>query len=1195
MADRGDTHYSVPALNKWFLVSSVALLGAVVWMVLDDWSRPWKGYQREFQAIELAQVRAENELLTQAGALDAETRLQAEVETAQATLASREGELAVAREELRLAKGDLWNAVEAAKKVLSAFNWDRYLIEEGRRKVGDPTFRKADMEASELALNQARGVQEELQTKKDAAESKVSALTRVVSDAQKALSSGTRDLGRVRARLVQLDREAMSGPEKLASVIRDAPGLDFVKPSLKVNKVVLDRLTFELNFTKKKRIDMCQTCHLGAERTGFESEPQPYTSHPRLDLYVTNKSPHPANQFGCTICHRGSGEALDFVRADHRPADKEQAAQWAGEHHWHKQHHWDYPMLPASFTEASCVQCHKTSMDLIAADAPTVSAGFQLVERYGCYSCHKIDWFPTKRRPGPTLTNLQSKLSSEFIASWITNPKSFRPTTWMPRFFHLENYAPGETVAISKYGTGRAIEGREWDDAAIAAITEFLASRAPKQAMPALPVAGDAHRGRETMRLVGCLACHNMAPYGEEQAEAKDLALERRGTNEHGPNLRGVATKLTPEWLFAWLKDPKAYWSETRMPNLRLSDQEAADITAYIMEDPDAIFRDVPEGWEPKAVSLPDEQLREVLGEHARWQFARDGRTTVEARLEGRDDSARWNDLQTLKVAVGEKLVAQYGCFSCHEIEGMQDWMPIGTEISNWGSKTVDKLLFNFAAQEFGLDPNYREGWLMQKLHAPRSFDAKKVLNPTERLRMPQFDFTGEQVQAISTFVVGLVDDEVQLAKMVPTAEQLAVDAGMRAVRQNNCVACHMIDPGAVTYLDEEGAQHTVAAELLPFEEQQVPSAHDMESVKADATTYESEEVTLRVLRAEPQVGKKPGDKLFVPLDKLVAMQAPHGGDLVRLVADYYYSGVEIHDPARGSGDEAFWYASGAAPDADFAVTDVDGKLRDHAGEPYDKVRWTFAPPVLWDEGAKLQRNWFFSFLKDVVTLRPQVRVRMPSFDFDAGEAESVADYFAYKSAREWPARYARAWRLARGLSPADAARECGVSVDTLLEIENGGRAATKASFDKVATKIRASEFAMRAAVDPKYELTRTRTAAYLEQRRAADNAHLARGEALAVQAVNCFQCHFRLGQPPPADPIAWAPDLNLTRERLREDWVHDWLRDPSLIYPGTSMPANFTANPPQYQEHYPSSTNSDQLKVVLEWLYNFDRMYMGQ
>ena len=1184
MADRGDTHYSVSTLNKWFLLSSVVILFSVVWMMIDDWERPWKHYQRDFREIEISKARAKEAELTAEGAAAREAELATAVKAAEEKIAANSAKLAEANERLRLAKGELWKTIEDAKKKKSAYNWDRYILEEKRLQEGNPTLGQEKLDVIELEMNQAMSQQQELEGKKLAIDIEISDLTRDLDSTKKALSVGSRDLGQIRKRLVQLDRTAMSAPEKLADVIRDAPGLDFVKPNLKVNKVVLDRLTFELNFTKKKRIDMCHTCHLGADRAGFEGEAQPYTSHPRLDLYLSSKSPHPLNEFGCTICHRGSGEALDFVRADHRPTDMGEQKQWSEEYHWHKQHHWDYPMLASEFTEASCVQCHKTSMELISEDAPTVSKGYQLVERYGCYTCHKIDWFPTKRRTGPNLQNMQAKLTPEFVSSWITDPKAFRPTTWMPQFFHIEggNYAPGEVVAKSKYGQGRNIEGREWDDAAIAAITAYLVDRAPLKPLPPMPVEGDAHRGRETMRLSGCFACHNLAPYGEEPMAA-DPVLARSGENEHGPNLRGVATKVTKDWLFHWLKDPTQYWADTRMPNLRLSDQEAADITAYIMEDPDGYFRDVPENWKAKLVDMPETQLREVLSEQARWFFARDGRAQVEARLEG-----EWQDLSKLKVAVGEKLVGNYGCFSCHEIAGTLDWMPIGVELTNWGSKTVDKLDFGFVK----LDPNYREGWLLQKLHAPRSFDGQKIKNPSEKLRMPYFGFTAEQEQAITTFIIGLVDDEVQLAKMEPTPDKAAMDKGMRAVRQNNCAACHMIEPGTVTFM-ENGVAHTVAAEIQSMsEDQKVPSAHDVAAIKADAEKYEADELTFRVLRPEPGVQKGMGDKLFVAPDKLVATRAPHGGDFVRVVTDYYMNGIELFDASK-EGDDAYSYVSGGTGD-EWGVFDVDGKLRDHSSEPYDKVRWTFAPPVLWDEGAKLQRDWFFSFLHDVVSLRPQIRVRMPSFQYDPGEAEAIADYFAQKSNKEWPANFTRAMRLAAKQDEATFAKAAKLDTVALGEIESGVEMATKANFSKVLAHAQAKGFETRAPVNPAYEASVLRSKAYLDARKSMLANHLELGEAVAVKGVNCFQCHFRLGTPPPADPIAWAPDLERVRERLREDWVRDWLINPAVVYPGTAMPANFASTPPQYQDRYPNSSNDDQVRVVLEWLYNFDRMYMG-
>ena len=53
MADRGDTHYRVPKLNAWFAVSSLVFLVSCAWMVLDDFYRSWKVYQREFRDIEI--------------------------------------------------------------------------------------------------------------------------------------------------------------------------------------------------------------------------------------------------------------------------------------------------------------------------------------------------------------------------------------------------------------------------------------------------------------------------------------------------------------------------------------------------------------------------------------------------------------------------------------------------------------------------------------------------------------------------------------------------------------------------------------------------------------------------------------------------------------------------------------------------------------------------------------------------------------------------------------------------------------------------------------------------------------------------------------------------------------------------------------------------------------------------------------
>lgn len=1202
MADRGDTHYHIKHLNLWFALSSLLLLGTSVWMVLDDASRPWKAHQREFRELDLERTRASLENQTNKEQASRGEALQADIQKAAAAVEANQAAIAAQQEVVRVAKGDYFVKETASKFAKADYDWQRYLVDEHRLRHNDPTYGEQTLEQAYAKMQEAAFGKEQSAHALAAAEAELAKLKAPLTDAERALKAATKDLELARSKIEKLAPSAK--PAQIANVIRDFPGLDFIGPNLKVQKVALDNLTFELNFTKKKRIDMCMSCHMGIDRAGLDDAEQPYTSHPRLDLFLTAKSPHPLSKVGCTICHRGCGEALDFVRVDHRPVTDVQQEEWEQEHHWHKQHHWDYPMLPSGMAEAGCVQCHKDSMELIANDAPKVSRGYQLFEEYGCYACHKVEWFPTNRKPGPSLKNLMAKLTPEFIASWIAHPKSFRPTTRMPQIFNLENFADDEVVVKSKYGEGRDVKGREWNDSAVAAVTAFLQQRHPVQKIAPMPLEGDAVRGREAFRLSGCLGCHNTAPYGTEPAPvAGDPTHERTGENEMGPNLRGVATKLNADWLYAWIKDPGEYWPDTRMPNLRLSDQTAADITAYLMQDPDKLFHDVPQGWKTE---LPHAAL-DVLQEQARWFFLRDGRATLEARFEGKDDKHRWDRLADLQVAVGEKYVTHQGCYSCHEVAGMETMMPIGAELTTWASKTVDKLDFGFMPEiladahgwnehDVELYKSYHNNFLTQKLHAPRSYDRKKIKNPTEKLRMPYFAFSEEQIQSITTFVVGLVEDEVQRAKMVANPSQKARDAGLRAVRQNNCAACHVLEPGLVTFKDDKGV-HTVGAEIRKLEGERLPPRMDrwtdywsdyVAYMKGEDDEFEPGEVelSLRLLRPEPDFGDI-GDTISVPANDVLEVRGPIGGDLVRTVTDWYMKPLVTDDSGENEASRT--------PDADGGIGDVDGKFRKYSEEEYDKVRWTFAPPVLIGEGDKLQRDWFYAFLNDPITLRQQLRVRMPSFHYDDGEAGAIADYFAYEAERDWPTYYARKLRLAQQKSVDELAAAIGISSATLASIENGGRAEIQASFAKVKAFGDAQGFdGVHGPVDPHYERVVRRSPAHVAAMLATDPQHLARAEKLAKDQSGpyCVQCHYLNGQGPgggAALPIQWAPDLKNVHERLREDWVHKWIENPGKVYPGTAMPVNFPADKESHQALFKGSAEV-QIQALLDWLYNLGR-----
>ena len=59
-----------------------------------------------------------------------------------------------------------------------------------------------------------------------------------------------------------------------------------------------------------------------------------------------------------------------------------------------------------------------------------------------------------------------------------------------------------------------------------------------------------------------------------------------------------------------------------------------------------------------------------------------------------------------------------------------------------------------------------------------------------------------------------------------------------------------------------------------------------------------------------------------------------------------------------------------------------------------------------------------------------------------------------------------------------------------------------------------------------------------------------------------CNNCHFYGEIKPVQGPASWAPNLAMTKERLRPEWVQQWLKNPQAIMPGTKMPAVYLPTP---------------------------------
>jgi mono/diheme cytochrome c family protein len=137
-------------------------------------------------------------------------------------------------------------------------------------------------------------------------------------------------------------------------------------------------------------------------------------------------------------------------------------------------------------------------------------------------------------------------------------------------------------------------------------------------------------------------------------------------------------------------------------------------------------------------------------------------------------------------------LVSRYGCYSCHQISGFENTKPIGTELSEWGSKATDKLDFGFLEKEIEHN-NY--AYLAQKLRAARSFDRTDTRRPQEWMRMPQFNFTEDQIEDIVTAVMGMTDEKVtDKAKQKLSSFDWEIESGRWLAQQYNCHGCHVLE-----------------------------------------------------------------------------------------------------------------------------------------------------------------------------------------------------------------------------------------------------------------------------------------------------------------------------------------------------------------------------------------------------------------
>jgi mono/diheme cytochrome c family protein len=337
--------------------------------------------------------------------------------------------------------------------------------------------------------------------------------------------------------------------------------------------------------------------------------------------------------------------------------------------------------------------------------------------------------------------------------------------------------------------------------------------------------------GRTLLRRYGCVHCHTI-----KLADGGAIM-----PTDDPPSLAHIADKTTREWIYAWLKDPQAYAVTSTMPNFKVSDPDARDISAFLMANSKPIAGDTePMG---KDLKTPDPTAGASLyGEsfcascHAVQNAAGNvvgGDVGPELTHVGNKVKPDWlrawlrnphvydpgtampqyrlTDQQVSlltgflgakadpdllanvhlepptpeQVAHGKLLVTENGCASCHEIGGIKKPDNFAPELTRIGSKPITQI--SFLPEMPHAVPDYIAG----KIREPRSFGSA--------VKMPQYNLTATQIDALTTALLSFTDraHDLPTALTVPSKPpsnyQPAGKAG-QLMSDMACFTCHTIN-----------------------------------------------------------------------------------------------------------------------------------------------------------------------------------------------------------------------------------------------------------------------------------------------------------------------------------------------------------------------------------------------------------------
>jgi mono/diheme cytochrome c family protein len=526
-----------------------------------------------------------------------------------------------------------------------------------------------------------------------------------------------------------------------------------------------------------------------------------------------------------------------------------------------------------------------------------------------------------------------------------------------------------------------------------------------------------------------------------------------------------------------------------------------------------------------------------------------------------------------------KRLMIESGCFGCHEISGYDDLARIGPELNRLGYKTTPD-------------------WIYRWVKEPRSY------NP--HTRMPNFRLTAEESEAVTAYLMH-ISAENNFSFSTTTVPKGNVERGKELVESIGCMGCHVVGDNTKVR-EKRGTSYDIAPELTRVGSKVNPVwAYDwvrnprhfnpttkMPSLRLD--DGEARDIVSYLMTLKDDREFEP-----VPVDNIASPAMIRRGE--KVIRDYGCAGCHAIQGMEKEGKVSVSLSNFGrkhVEEMDFGDTRVPHTWHDWV---YNKLKNSRA----FQTERIIQKMPVFGFADDEIT---SLRMFLLSQTKDGPDPKYVQTFDAQHRSIEEGRRIAFRYNCQQ----CHQLENMGAHIGALLDdpaylppiITGEGKKVQEQWLHNFLT--RPAETGKPNSVRPwipirmpTFHFTEQEIAQLTNYFLAFSNQELKFRDYAAFRPdpalvpvgrgiftdFQCSKCH-------PSGPITpgtgelstsdLAPRLALARDRLKPEWIVEWLADPGKLQPGTRMPTFF----PDGQSPLPEVLDGDarkQMEAIRDYL----------